>query len=428
MKKWKRWIVWGAIALVAVLALAGVAGGLSGPKVKVKTATVEDTGLERRVSASGVTASRADVDVYSPLTGTIRRVYISDQSRVRMGQQIIEIEPAPYRVAVAQAYAAYLAAKASAHAVGKGEPTFADYSAARAAADAAYRAYWVAQREFEEMTPEVVVGPSGTTTMPASYRQLRLQVAQTEAAYKQSLATLAQLDVASDTGPDHVAGSANVEQSYLAYLKAKDDLRKTCVRAPIAGVVFLDTFTGTTAQGPPRTLAKHQAVSPQTPLCRIIDARRMKFVADVDEADIASVKTGQKARITLDAFEDRTFWGTMTKVSILSKTTASGGSAFAGDLLLPAAAKGLRVGMNGTADIIITRRASALQVPIEAVTERDGKDVVFAIVGGKAKLIEVELGFATDTVYEVKQGLSGGETVAISSLDELGDGMKVGEE
>lgn len=428
MKKRTRWIMWGVIALVGVAVLAGIASALSGPKVKVKTATVEDTGLERRVSASGVTASRADVDVFSPLTGTVKRVYVTDQAQVRMGEQIIQIEPAPYRVGVAQAYAAYLAAKAQSHGVSKGEPTGEDYAAARAAADAAYRAYWVAQREFEEMEPEVVVGPSGTTTVPASYRQLRIQVAQTEAAYKQSLATLARLGVQDDTGPDHAAASSNVEQAYLAYVKAKDDLGKTCVRAPIAGTVFLDSFAGTAAQGPARTLAKHQAVAPQTPLCRIIDARRMKFVADVDEADIAQVKNAQKARITLDAFEDRTLWGTVVKVSILSKTTASGGSAFAADLVLPASVKGIRVGMNGTADIIITRRESALQVPIEAVTEREGADVVFVIENGTAKLTDVTLGFSTDTVYEVNEGLEGGETVAISGLDDLKDGMKVGEE
>lgn len=425
MKKQTRWVLWGVIALVGLGVLAAVANAVVGPKASVKTATVEGAALERRVSASGEVASRADIDLYSPLNGTVRTVYVRDQARVRRGQQVVLIDPAPFRVAVAQAYAAYLSAKASAHAVGKGEPTPEDYEAADAAIDAAYRAWWVARREFEEMNPTVVPGPSGTTTVPASYRELRLQVSQTYAAYQQAVAAKAKLDVASDAGIDHAAAGENVDQAYLAYLKAKDDLAKTCVRAPISGVIFLEAFTGTDLQGPPRKLTRYQAVTPQTALARIVDPTRMKFIADVDEADIAAVNVGKHARVSLDAFEGRELPGRVTRIALISKTTASGGSAFGVDILLPRGITGLRIGMNGTADIIVAKRRSALQIPIEAVTERDGDDVVFVIADGVARLRKVTLGFFTDTVYEVKKGLKAGEVVAVSGLDDLEDGMRV---
>jgi HlyD family secretion protein len=420
MKTRRRWILWVIIGVVALGVIATVASALRGPSVTVKTAQVEDTGLEQRVSASGAIASRADIDVFSPLASSVEHVWVKNQARVEPGQVIVTLDDDPFKIAKSQAWAAYEGALAQGHSASKTEPTGGDWDAADANIEAAYRAWWLAQKN-QERYAEGTLPPQ---TPPATRDSLAIAEAQTEAAYLAAIASREKLNVASDTGPELSAADASADQALLSYEKAKSDLRRTTVKAPMGGTVFLEAFTGTSLQGPPRELSPGQGVSPQSPLFRIVDPKRMKFVADVDEADVAAVRLAQTAKVTLDAFEGREFLGKVTKVSILSKTTQSGGSAFAVDVIMPIRS-GFRIGMNGTADIIVRKRASALQVPIEAVTERDGKDVVFVLENGVAKMREVTLGFSTDTVYEVKEGISSGDEVITSNLDAVKDGMRV---
>lgn len=438
MKKRTRWILIGVGIVAALIVAAAALNAARGPVAQVKTAEVTEGALEKTVSASGEVRSRADIDVYSPIQSTIKQVLVADEARVSIGQPLVKLDIEPYEIAKAQAWAGVAQAGSSRSSISKTEPTSDDYKAAKAAVTAAYSAYWEARKAFiaaggklPGTTPSDGAGDRwadpAAQTSPPTKGQLKVSLDQAYAAYRQALAALSRLDVSGATGPEKAAASAAERQARLAYDKAIRDIENGIVRAPIAGVVFLDSFTGTSLQGPPRKIAKNQGVSPQAPICRIVDASRMKFTADVDEADIAIAKKGQRATVTLDAFTDKDFKGSITALSVISKTTQSGGSAFAVDVMLPVGASGLRVGMSGTADITVAKRPSALQVPIEAVVERDGKDVVFVVEDGKAKLVPVALGLSTDTVYEVKSGLSAGQRVITSGLEGLKDGQRVAE-
>ena len=76
-------------------------------------------------------------------------------------------------------------------------------------------------------------------------------------------------------------------------------------------------------------------------------------------------------------------------------------------------------------EIILENKAQVLTVPLTAVTEMDGRSVVFVYDDGVAKLGEVECGLVGTDSVEIIAGLNQEEQVIISSLAAIEDGTKV---
>ena len=80
--------------------------------------------------------------------------------------------------------------------------------------------------------------------------------------------------------------------------------------------------------------------------------KMMKFIANIDELDIARIKIGQQAEIILDAYLDDVFEGTVTKIGFASVTTSGGGTAFPVEISLGNNSDlHFRHGMNGDIEI-----------------------------------------------------------------------------
>lgn len=186
------------------------------------------------------------------------------------------------------------------------------------------------------------------------------------------------------------------------------------LKSPIDGTVIqLDATVG-------------QIASPGKPLLVIADFEPTYFVANIDEGDIARVSPGLETAIVLDAYPDKVLIGEVESIGLVSEATTGGGTAFPVKIrLTDHQGATLRVGMNGDADITISVKQSVLSVPIEAVTEREGKEVVFVIENGRVKKRQVVLGLVSDTDYEVVEGLRANEKVVVKDLSELKGGEMV---
>jgi hypothetical protein len=64
-------------------------------------------------------------------------------------------------------------------------------------------------------------------------------------------------------------------------------------------------------------------------------------------------------------------------------------------------------------------------VPKAAVVHRDGSDFVFVVKGNRVEQRVIRLGEATGDIYSVIEGLSGGESVAVTGAEKLRDGDRV---
>ena len=133
---------------------------------------------------------------------------------------------------------------------------------------------------------------------------------------------------------------------------------------------------------------------------------------NVDELDITSVKTGQTAKITLDAIEGEEFEGTITSVS--SESSSGSSSAKYPVEITFDKTDDMRIGMTASASISIDEAEDAVLIPVDALQEKGGKTFVYTKKDSDGNLsgeVEVETGLSNGNKVEITSGLESGDTV-----------------
>ncbi len=195
---------------------------------------------------------------------------------------------------------------------------------------------------------------------------------------------------------------------------AEDDVNQTVITAPMDGVVVGEPKT-------PGTMAVQGSTNP-TVIMRIADLSEKLVKAKVDETDIGSVRVGERATFTVDAYPDKIFDAEVTKISQTdtanswdtNNSTSSSSSnsviyyyvTFVApddeNLLLPA--------MTARLDIIVGQVRDALCVPISAL-KTDAQGSYVEKITKDAKGIDI-----AEKIY-ITVGLYGEEFVEVTSGD-----------
>lgn len=178
-------------------------------------------------------------------------------------------------------------------------------------------------------------------------------------------------------------------------------IKNTVLSAPFAGIVTVS----------PAATTGIQLLS--TDYFEIVNPDSLEFVADVDEADIAKVQSGQKATLILDAYPDDTLTTFVGPISFASKQGENGTVFEVKFMLNPAEfVQPLRLGLNGDIAIELASRDNAISVPVTATRQRDDKTYVDVKTGEKTyEEREITVGLETDEYIEVKDGLREDEEV-----------------
>ena len=138
----------------------------------------------------------------------------------------------------------------------------------------------------------------------------------------------------------------------------------------------------------------------------------MLLSVSVDELDINSVTQGQTADVTFDAIEDKTFEGTVTKVS--NTASASGGVAkYTVEITVPKDEK-MKAGMNASATITIDEKENIVTIPVNALQERGEEVFVYTEQDDEGNLSgeqQVTTGLSDGENVEITEGLSEGDVV-----------------
>jgi RND family efflux transporter MFP subunit len=207
-------------------------------------------------------------------------------------------------------------------------------------------------------------------------------------------------------------GPASASDIALARLKyrsaaarlalARRDLSRLTVRAPTTG-----TVNGLlTAAGAP--------VDATTPIAAITNLTRLTVHVDLSEFDVARVRSGLKAIVSVDALGGKRFPGRVV-FTALAGTDKDGVVTFPVTVSLKGV-HGPRPGMNASVRIIIAQRHDVVQLPIDAVSrDEDGATVSVIGANGESATRKVELGLANNKSVEVVRGLRAGERVAVEA-------------
>jgi HlyD family secretion protein len=229
---------------------------------------------------------------------------------------------------------------------------------------------------------------------------------------------------------DLMSSREQLEQARALLEQQEDRLEKTRVYSPIDGTVTtLDIKVGETA------IASSTNI-PGSSLMTIANPASIHTEVNVDEADIANVEIGQKARVYAIAYPDQPVDGVVESIAVSAKIAeGQQGQSFAIKIRLLNPEKiTLRPGMTCRAEIFTATKGDVLAAPIQAIlVEEDlATDVVrrdvFVNRGGRAAKVPVEVGLADDTYQEIVGGVSIGDEVVTGPdrvLRALEDGDRI---
>jgi HlyD family secretion protein len=331
-RRWLKWIVIGAVVIAAALLLSRcVFGGATATQYSTEEA--ERGNLTVTVSATGKLAPTNQVQVGSELSGLVETVTVDVNDRVVRGQPLAVLDTSRLDDAIAQSQAALNANQAQ---VGQAQATVAE-----------------AQAQLARL--EEVSRLSGGR-VPA-----KVELEQGRAAAQRAVAALR-------------AAQANVVAARAALSSNQTQRGKAVVRSPVNGVVLARQIE------PGQTVA----ASFNAPVLFVIaeDLSAMELQVSIDEADVGSVKEGQLASFTVDAFPGETFPATITRVDLGSNLSAQTGTtssstttqaqvvSYAATLSVANPEQKLRPGMTATAEIITRSKPNVLLVPNAALRFR----------------------------------------------------------
>lgn len=317
---WRRPAPWAALALL-VAAGAGLwwwSGRQAERAAPVYvTAPVQRGDITLTVTANGTLKPTRAVAVGSELSGTVSRVLVDVNDPVRKGQVLVELDRAKFQDTVNRSRAALAAAQA---ALAQGEATVREA-----------RATLGRQEEVARLSGGRV--PS-QAELDAARAALARAVANTDSA------------------------RAVVAQARATLSTDETNLSKASIRSPIDGVVLARSVDPGNA-----VAASLQAV---TLFTLGEDLRRLVMEASVDEADVGSVRTGQRASFTVSAYPSRHYPARVDRVAFGS-TTTNNVVTYTTTLSVDNADLSLRPGMTATATIVSTTREGVLLVPNTAL-------------------------------------------------------------
>jgi HlyD family secretion protein len=272
------------IVILATLAVAAIAAfqlkGNDNPQYF--TAKVDRGDISQVVEATGTINAVTTIQVGSQVSGTVSRLYVDFNSRVKRGQVIAQIDPALFegsllqaKADLANARAAVATAKANLQkALALQIQTTADYE--RAKALTAQRVMSTQQLDLAKSNYDSAM--AGSSAADALVKQAEAQVQQREAAVR----------------------VAQTNQDY------------TTIRAPIDGTVIARNVD----------VGQTVAASLQAPTLFTIaqDLTKMQVYASTDESDVGAIRQQQRVTFKVDAYPKETFSGLVSQVRMNATT------------------------------------------------------------------------------------------------------------
>ncbi|MBL8288671.1 MAG: efflux RND transporter periplasmic adaptor subunit [Rubrivivax sp.] len=317
---WRRPALW-----IGLVALAAAAAGLwawldqrnAAAQPRYVTQPATRGSLTVTVTANGTLQPTLLVAVGSELSGTVARVLVDVNDRVRRGQVLAELDTARLTDQVKRSRAGLATAQAQV------QQARATLTETRSSLD---RLEDVARRSGGEV-------PS------------RQELDTARAAFARAQA-------------GEASAQASVADAEAAVSADETNLRKASIRSPIDGIVLARNVDPGNA-----VAASLQAV---TLFSLAQDLTKMTLQVNIDEADVGRVTEGQKATFTVSAHANRRYPATIKRLRYGS-TTKDNVVTYLADLEVPNADLSLRPGMTATATVTTAEHTDVLLVPNAAL-------------------------------------------------------------
>ena len=395
-RKSKRFWIWlGSGAAVVVLLLGyGLVRLAKGPSIDPnRLAKVTRGDVARSVVATGKIQPITKVEVKSKASGIVEKLYVDINDRVKKGQQLAQLDQVEI-LAQVNAQRAQLSAA---------EANVATYEAN------------IEQDKVNAAAPDL---PMYKATLDRNMQMQKMGVVSNQAlddANKDYQAALTRRDSSkAQIGVD----AARLKQARAQVLQAEASLKQlveqlsyTTIVAPMDGeILSRDVEIGAAVSsilvlGSTATLVMTEG-----------DTSEVYVQGKVDEADIAHVYMGQPARIKVESFRDRLFYGKVTKISPMG-VEKDNVTTFEVRVSINNAGGELKAQMTANAEIMLDEHKGVLTVPENAVSYDKEKNASVDVPDKSKKdgtrKVAVKVGLSNGSVTEILSGLKEGDQVVL---------------
>jgi HlyD family secretion protein len=144
---------------------------------------------------------------------------------------------------------------------------------------------------------------------------------------------------------------------------------------------------------------------------------QMQVRTAIHESVLDQIDTGLPAKVTVDAFPDRTYEATVQSIAVLPEQGGWRGSdtkVYETVVTIDTTVSQIKPGMTAVCEIEIDTIADAMVVPVQSVVQRDGQAYVVVRRGERVETREVTLGRSNDTRVQILDGLEVGDEVALN--------------
>ena len=349
----------------------------------VPASRVTRTDLLETLVVSGRVLARSKASIGSPVTGRVETVLVEGGDRVTAGQPLVRLDEREAAAAVAEARARLEKTRG------------ADRQAAEEERRQAALRLAIEERQLSRVSALRAEGFVSERDEDDA-RQAR-DVARSS------------LAAASEKARAAAAGGADERAAAAALQAAEARLSQLRVLAPEPAVVLV------------RSVEPGDVVSPGKVLLTLALDRETQLIAQPDEKNLPSLRVGQKARASADAFPDRSFAAEV--ISISPGVDLARGTVDV-KLRVPDPPADLRTDMTLSVELEVGTRKGVLVVPLEAVGDAASEPWVLAIRSGRAVRTPVTLHARGGGVAEVVKGLAEGDVV-VQAPGATKDGQRV---
>ncbi len=436
-------VIIGGVVIV-LLAIAGVFGwqrvnASAATATHLQTANVQRGTLVATIDAAGNVSAPELAGIAFQTSGKVAKVDVQVGDKVKAGQVLMSLDTTDLNLAVktaqvnlASAQANYDQSKSNLDVAVKTAQNSlttaqANYDAAKlkndqnpnqlivakAALDkaavtlqqaqAAYNA--IAWRPDVGMTSQAATLQTATSDYNSALANYQITASGiNDTALRSAQASLDQAKVALDEAKNNQVTSLKVSQASLdnaqvALDQAKRNLDKATLTAPFDGYISAVNFSaGDTPSGTAVSLA---------------NLSNLQVKVMVAEVDVAKLKVGDTAQMTLDALPGQTYTAKVISIGPTG-TITQGVVNYPVTVAVTNADPGVKPGMTANLSVAVDQRQNVLMVPNRAVRNQGNQKIVTVLYKGQSIEVPVQTGLTNDQYTEVMSGLQVGDQVVLN--------------
>ena len=391
-------------------------GAAQAAQGSVATLVVEPRRMSSTITVVGQLAPRREIEVTSPIKGTVAAVHFQYGERVTEGQRLVDLDVTELRIEHREAQVAHIKARDRVDEL-EDWSNHVEVSRARRVVSKDRIALETRKNRLSQAAFLLEEGVIPALEHEAAEREYRDQLLDLQSAEED-------LRILLDKG----AADARVARLELDNARARlrnleDTIRNATVDAPVAGVVMHPGRGAGARQAREQglRLTKGAPVQHGERLLTIGDLAGVAVVGKVDEVDVVAIRPGHPAMIVGDAFPGVELHGTIVRVS----SQASPGDeqrklpffevVAVVEALTAEQRRLVRFGMSASLEVVVYDKPDALLVPIDAVELLDARPRlrVKDKASGAVRHVDVVTGVTTADAVEIVDGIDAGDVIVI---------------